>query len=307
MNIRAISLKEIEAFSSVESTQDKQKKFLTSLKQWFHEGITRPEWCFVVEQDDCLIARVVFWNFSQKDNSYIIVGLKLPHDHEDSFMQIGKKLLEESTREVSMNENADFEYRLYSKDNQHVESYRKLFEMCGFVEIQEKERFIKATDSQDSINPQVTFKNLNEVGDEAFIEAIAQVSEKTLDREDRLSIETCGVKQAALDYFETLKSIDFNTDWWQLAFDDHGLIGLVVPQQIGEDQGAINYIGVVPDKRGNGYVNDLLLKGTRVLIDHDMTHIIAEIDVINHPLKKALIKAGYNLDNKMISYKKLLK
>jgi ribosomal protein S18 acetylase RimI-like enzyme len=79
-----------------------------------------------------------------------------------------------------------------------------------------------------------------------------------------------------------------------MAYDTEGeLVGLVVPQKFSENRGAINYIGVTPFQRGKGYVNGLLLEGSRLMIEDGIENLIADIDVQNYPLKKALGLLGY--------------
>jgi len=45
-------------------------------------------------------------------------------------------------------------------------------------------------------------------------------------------------------------------------------IGLIIPQCFNEKEGVINYIGVLPEYRGNGYGLNLLSEGTRILTEN---------------------------------------
>lgn len=287
-------------------TDEKKKRFTEFLKGWFQEGMTKPQWCFVVDDGVSFKGRIIYWTFPNQPNSYKIASLKLPHHDEEEFFSIGEKLITESCKTVSDGKNVEFEYHLYSKGNDYFDNYKKLLQHCGFVSTQEKNSFLLEVSIEEQSSSDITFRNLTEVGEEDFIKAIELVSVNTLDTDDQLSIEKLGSEGAALDYYNTLKSIDLQADWWQLAYDNQGnLIGLVVPQKLDETCGAINYIGVVPGKRGNGYVKELLIKGTSILNEHGLDKVVADIDDKNYPLKKTLEKLGYKLDSKMINYKKL--
>lgn len=304
MRVRSIVPEEIGKFSMA-SSKEKQQRFRAFLEEWIREGKTKPEWCFVVEQEETFLARMIFWIFPEEPNQFKIASVKLPHDNEEMFFEVGKKLFSEGCSIVSGGENKEFEYHLYSKGNNFFNNYRKLLEECSFVSSQEKKSFLHGNCTEKENSSGITFRSLNEVGEKEFIKAIELVSVNTLDMEDQLSIRTLGSERAALDYYNTLKSIDLNGEWWQLAYDSQeNLIGLVVPQKLDETYGAINYIGVVPEKRGNGYVKDLLIKGITILKENGLNKVIADIDIKNYPLEQALLKAGYKLDSKMINYKR---
>ncbi|MDH8676873.1 hypothetical protein QE109_01875 [Fusibacter bizertensis] len=63
-----------------------------------------------------------------------------------------------------------------------------------------------------------------------FVIAIEDVTRNTLDRDDVDNNAMYGTKKAAEMYYELLKEIDFNQDWWKLAYDlNDEFVGLVVP------------------------------------------------------------------------------
>ncbi len=106
------------------------------------------------------------------------------------------------------------------------------------------------------------FRTLDEVGEAAFVDAIARVSEGTLDREISAEREELGVREAARQFFELELQLEHDPAWCQLAYTPSGdLVGLVMPAK-NPTTPVINYIGVVPEQRGRGYVDDLLARGT---------------------------------------------
>ncbi len=87
-----------------------------------------------------------------------------------------------------------------------------------------------------------------------------------------------GAQQYAHEHFQTLKAYKYKPTWWQLAYTQDGTIaGLIMSAQ--NDGGPIiEYIGVIPEYRGQGYVNDLLAQGTLNLLADDATRIRADAD-----------------------------
>ena len=58
--------------------------------------------------------------------------------------------------------------------------------------------------------------------------------------------------------------------------------------------GTIGYIGVVPEQRGRGYIDDLLARGTATLLGGNDQAIEADTDVSNTPMADAFRRAGYD-------------
>ena len=56
----------------------------------------------------------------------------------------------------------------------------------------------------------------------------------------------------------------------------------------------IAYIGVLPEHRGNGYVDDLLAAGTAAAQRAGFTRILSDVDTENHPMLAAMERAGHH-------------
>jgi len=300
MNVRSITRDEIDKFTSL---VDKSGEFKDTLTSLWESGESSPEWCFVAEEKGEFIARVSYWVFSSNPGEIHMLGLHLPWD--GNYCEIGTKLLTQSLAQMRRRGADSLECRLYSDSTTFLGEHKKLFELIGLSLTQEKWRFIREeTDRSIVISDRLVFKTLNDAGKDAFINAIQQVTEGTLDQEDQLSIETLGREKAALNYFNTLKDIDYRPEWWQLAYKTDGrLVGLIIPQKFSSKEGAINYIGVVPEQRGLGYVNDLLAKGTIILQADGVKRIIADVDSNNIPMARANIRAGYKRDISIWCYR----
>jgi RimJ/RimL family protein N-acetyltransferase len=62
----------------------------------------------------------------------------------------------------------------------------------------------------------------------------------------------------------------------------------------------IGYIGVVPEQRGHGYVDDLLAEGTALLADQGAEVVKADTDTGNVPMAAAFARAGYQVTGRRI-------
>ncbi|MGC1184723.1 MAG: GNAT family N-acetyltransferase [Candidatus Dormiibacterota bacterium] len=62
----------------------------------------------------------------------------------------------------------------------------------------------------------------------------------------------------------------------------------------GRTQSALAYLGVPPAHRGQGYVDELLAEGTRILAGQNVPRIPASTDLDNLPMAAAFIPAGWD-------------
>lgn len=301
MMVRTITLEEITRFEQIGKKSNGNA--MLNLHQWLDIGKTTLEWCFVIEEEGEFLGRVIYGIFENQPNDLVMWQIKIA-DSAYNFVAIGSRLIGDSIGALKSKGFNTVEYHLYSTVPETFELLKLIFRKQGFHIVQEKKSFEDNHVSNIETAKRLKYQTLQEVGEDGFIDAIKAVTDETLDREDAISIATHGSNQAAILYFELLKEIDFNETWWKVAYNEKGeFVGLVVPPKFGEDRGAINYIGVIPEKRGKGYVNDLLWEGSKILIDDGIKSLIADIDVQNYPLEKALNLLGYEYKRLLIVFK----
>jgi ribosomal protein S18 acetylase RimI-like enzyme len=139
----------------------------------------------------------------------------------------------------------------------------------------------------------LAFRRLDEVGEAAFRDAVARVSEGTLDRRLQEGRARLGREADAAEHLRLLGSLDYQPDWFQAAYDaDENLVGLFA---MGNAVGVtfITFVGVVPERRGRGYVDDLVARATGVLLEAHESTIRADTDIANEPMAKAFGRAGF--------------
>lgn len=294
MILRNINKSEIE--SVIKATTPEKSSFKDILESWINEGITKLEWCFVVEDHGNILGRLIYGVF---DNSLKMLDIWMKNFNDET----KEKLLSDSLKIMKVKEFNNVECHLYS-DKNNFQQYVKALTAVEFKVTQEKKSFVWEEEVINSLLGDLYFSTLEQVGSQEFINAIEKVTAGTLDEDDLAWVKEFGSKEAAIKYFNLLKDIDYNEGWWKLAYNEQQeLLGLVVPQRLTEDIGGINYIGVVPEKRGQGYINHLVIEGVKTLKDNNIKKVIADIDIKNYPLDRVLPKQGFKLDCTMLVLK----
>lgn len=295
MIVRNINKEEVTEFCSLGLENDGAISFRDRILKAWEERRSYPEWCFVVEEDGRFLARVAFDIFPSEPKNLMVWALYVP-EGEDYF-KIGQELFKGAIEKFRDKGFRLIEHHLYGNDNSKFNQSRELFLSSGFKILQEKRSYLFTREQLPELSERLIFKSLREVGEEEFIKAVKIVTEKTLDSYDEMDVLELGAEEAARSYFYGLKDIAFNEDWWKLAYELNGdFAGLIVPQKFNDRVGAINYIGVDVQKRGNGYVKDLLIVGTSILRLDGIVEIIADIDINNFPMENGLKSVGYKLN-----------
>ena len=224
----------------------------------------------------------------------------LDTDWQGDFSAIGRELLAETAQRLGVTAATNLEYVLDKPAQgpqwQHFFDQRHdLLTQTGYEVIRNTLRFrldgVAPTPEQST---RLVFKPFAETGKELFINTIQRIMVGSFDQRDQEDPVKLGVAQAALKFFNDLETYDPLPDWRYLAYTQAGdLVGLVVPSKIGSLY-TIGYIGVVPEQRGHGYINDLLAKGTAILLAAGAPEIRTDTDVANAPMANAFRRAGYS-------------
>jgi ribosomal protein S18 acetylase RimI-like enzyme len=128
------------------------------------------------------------------------------------------------------------------------------------------------------------------VGDDAEVLAVVRGTlEGTLDAHARRDVARDGVDAAARTIVEELPG---PRSLVRLADDPAAsCVGITVPglRPWGAD---ISYVGVLPEHRGNGYAEELLLEASHLLVEGGAIEIVAATDVGNAPMAAAFARCG---------------
>lgn len=129
--------------------------------------------------------------------------------------------------------------------------------------------------------------------DEPFVEAFRRVAIGTLDHHTRDALRTMDpVAQARADV-AAYRALPGDRSWWRLAYTRDGdLAGFALPSANAGGP-VVGYLGVVPELRGQGYVDDLLAEITRSHASRGAVQVLADTDADNAPMARAFARAGY--------------
>jgi RimJ/RimL family protein N-acetyltransferase len=120
------------------------------------------------------------------------------------------------------------------------------------------------------------------------------VLDGTLDAHSQADLASMTPGQAAVAHYEReLANYRSPRQWWRVAtLPDGEPVGFVTPAR-NDYNPIIGYLGVVPAHRGNGYIDDVLAEGTRILAAQNVPRIRAATDLGNTPMAGAFERAGY--------------
>ena len=301
MRTRPVRADELDLFVEAAGSPDHREEIRQYLQSMFAAGSMRPEWCFVIEQEGRPLGCVAFWTLPGMEEPFALVLLDVPWDGD--YAGVGRRLLDDVLDRARRMGAEEIEHVLDAPPMQpqfqhHPEKRVKLLESVGFVLRRETDRFEWRGKERPSTSGRLSYSTLEEVGEQAFIEAMRRVSEGTLDREIRGESERLGPQEAAREFFEDASRVKHEPSWWQLAYTPEGsLAGLVMPAEPPAFL-TIFYVGIVPEMRGRGYVDDLLAAGTTTLLEvreegGNEKPLRADTDVANAPMAAAFERAGW--------------
>jgi RimJ/RimL family protein N-acetyltransferase len=134
-----------------------------------------------------------------------------------------------------------------------------------------------------------------EPNDEVFADVFRRALAGTLDATSRRLADVVGEPtQARSDVDFYRNRLPGDRGWWfTVSRPDGELIGFGVPSRNSE-VAVVGYLGVLPEHRGHGYIDDILAEVTRILSAEARARVIhADTDVANKPMAAAFERAGY--------------
>jgi RimJ/RimL family protein N-acetyltransferase len=134
-----------------------------------------------------------------------------------------------------------------------------------------------------------------EPDDEVFVQLLRRVLAGTLDATSRREADAIGAEaQARQDTAFYREKMLGERNWWRIAGTPDGeVVGFGIPAR-NTDFAVVGYLGVLPEHRGHGYVDDILAEITRLLAAEDAATVIrADTDLANRPMAAAFDRAGY--------------
>ncbi|WP_439689352.1 GNAT family N-acetyltransferase [Curtobacterium sp. SP.BCp] len=138
-------------------------------------------------------------------------------------------------------------------------------------------------------------------GDDAeFADLFARVAVGSLDAHTLATVRALGRRGAALDDLSFYRDLPGSRDAWRIGADEHGIVvGFVLATRTAHDP-AVSFIGVLPQHRGHGYVDDLLREALRLHASDGEDHVVGTTDDANTPMRRAFERAGFRVVQRRI-------
>lgn len=266
------------------------------IRTLWDEGSGRPDWTLIAADRDRPIGRLAMFSeplgceLPEVECHLAALWLDLGHSERDA---AAAELLNRAAELASAVAPTIIERRLNPEVHDQIPMWRSILEANAFHIFQEKEGFVW-TDTGQAIpeRARLRFRTFNEVGPDAFGDAMAVAIEATLDRNDRYYLERCGPRGWGRQMVEFLKSGDERS--WLLGYEaDGALVGYVAIGPFEPDTATVAHIGVAPNHRGRGYVDELLAAGTAAARSRGFRSILSDVDTLNAPMIAAMERNGH--------------
>jgi ribosomal protein S18 acetylase RimI-like enzyme len=298
--VRPIGPDEVDLFTSFADASPLGLKpplemYLDGLHQWY-----RPEWSWVVLRDGQVLARVAF--SGQPDAELPLVMGSLEIGTRPDRVETGVALVRTAYAAMTgggAGEGGRPEYRQFLPVDWHehagmraaVADRRTVARLTGLRFLVERLELRWLAESGAALPPRPGRLSFRPVGDDAEVLAVVRGTlEGTMDAHASRDMARDGVDAAARAIVEELPG---PRSLLRLAYDPAGsCVGMTVPglRPWGAD---ISYVGVLPEHRGNGYADELLLEASHLLVQGGATEIVAATDVGNAPMAAAFARCGY--------------
>ena len=270
----------------------------------------RLEWTWLAVRDDRLLGRLALWSpadaAAPTQLDLFDVDYALPDDEQ---RVIGRILLDAARAEVlaglatppEIARYLSADWREHDGSRRGTEMWRSLLEESGARFVVERLRLEwRLAAGVPGADARLSFRTF--ASDDELLDLTTRVLEGTLDAHSRGELATEMPREVArAQCEEEFARYTSPRDWWRVAVNgEDEVVGFVIPARNAYHH-IVAYIAVLPDHRGNGYIDGILAEGTRVLAEAGATHIRASTDVGNVPMANAFARAGYATFERLIN------
>lgn len=262
----------------------------------------RPEWMWIARRGDRLLARVAWWSLAGADAPALLDILDLDDGlPEADRVDLGVRLLRTAMAATLPAGSRPPEYlrfvppdwRRGEPTRAPVEDRMRVLERTGARLFVERLRLEwRPGIPVPEPGGRLRFRPVRDTDE--LLSLMTLALDGTLDAHNRADLARMSAREAAVRHYEgELARYASPREWWRTATLPGGEpVGFVVPAR-NDYNPVIAYLAVLPAHRGNGYIDDILAEGTRILAAHDAPRIRASTDLGNTPMARAFQRAGY--------------
>ena len=257
---------------------------------------TRLDWCVLGVDADAPVARAALWSLPRQTVPTDIVLIDA--DWNDSELAAGRALLLQTHQLARALGAESLTHHVDSPAGppqyQEDEDARiRLLEVSAYELLRDGLRWTHSGTAPFAPGEPLVFRALPEVGEAAFVEAIASTYHETRDSWITRMIEERGVLGAARADFLDYQGLEHLPEWWELGYAGDGSLAGVIMAARNPNSAVVAYVGVVPSHRGRGLARLLVQRGTERLLESGATEIRGDCDRDNVAMVKAFERAGY--------------
>jgi Acetyltransferase (GNAT) family len=262
-------------------------------------GRRRPAWMWVALRGEHLVARAAWWGSDDDAGPSLLDILDVAEDPDR--IEVGVRLLKGALSEIIPAGTRPPEYsrfippdwREHASTRRGVEDRMAIAGRLGAQLLTERFRFEWRPGTPIAApTGRIEFRPASDDGE--LLDLMTLVMDGTLDAHSQQDLALMSARQGAIRHFEEeLACYSSPRQWWQIATLPGGEpAGFVIPAR-NNYHAIIAYLGVLPTHRGNGYINEILAEGTRILAAHNVSRIRASTDLANVPMAEAFTRAGW--------------
>jgi ribosomal protein S18 acetylase RimI-like enzyme len=288
----------VEAFLRVSAGSPHQSELEEYLHGLLRQRCTRLEWCLIALEAAKPIARAALWAppGHEMPTDFVLIETDWSADDLGAAPALLAHLHE---RAAALGADALAHVvdspPVAPQYQAHEDARIRLLEDAGYELLRDGLRWRRSPaepEAAQEASP-LTFRPLPDVGEAAFVEAIAATLVGTADSALLDDIRGQGESGAARQYYDDMQVLTYEPEWWELGFTADGALAGVTMAGRNPTSAVIAYIGVVPEQRGRGFAAQLVERGTMHLARSGADEIRGDCDRDNPAMVKAFERAGY--------------
>jgi hypothetical protein len=263
-------------------------------------GNYRPEWTWVADDSGQILARACWWGHSDADHPLALDSIDV-HERVAGRAAFAAGLLSaghRAFRAAGLDRPPSFhlflpnEWRADPAVARSIGWRRRAAALAGLTDELERLRYEWTPAAGVPARPgRLLFQA--EPDDEVVLRVFRRIAAGSLDVTTRRAVAALGADRQARADMQVYLGMPGPREWWRLAYTRDGtLAGLAIPSR-NPSGPVVGYLGVVPELRGRGYIDDILAEITGFHAAAGAQIIVADTDTVNVPMAAAFDRAGY--------------
>ncbi|MEU7587963.1 GNAT family N-acetyltransferase [Micromonospora sp. NPDC049230] len=258
------------------------------------EDMYRPEWTWIAEHDGQVVGRALWWGPKGSPHPVALDCLDVDPavgDRVAVAAELIRAALAGFPKPVQYRIKVTGGWRDDPATLAAVRWRRAAADAAGLTREVERLQFEWAP--ADGVPPAAGRLRFTEASDEDFLGLFRRIAEGSLDAQTRATLALKGVDAAAQEEMDFYLAAPGKREWWRIAYTREGEVaGMAIPSATPYNVN-VGYLGVVPEFRGRGYVDEVLAEITRLHATNGESRITATTDMGNAPMAAAFGRAGY--------------